>query len=196
MKVRNVVALLFAFCLLMTGALAPIGAQAKTQALYWTKTVQHLDWETATRVVQVERYRFRILHPKGRVTGFHTSVKQKSPHVRIVVRFPTYYQAPPPPPPSPFGTNCYSDTWEVTWYDDQGLTASGQYVFSGETAVGYDVPLGTHVYVPGVGWLIGLDREGPTGNPYRHADVWVTGPAQAAAFGLGNDYRTVRVCLP
>ncbi len=75
----------------------------------------------------------------------------------------------------------------VTEYCDYGVTASGRYVFSGEAAGGYDLPLWSRVTVAGIGSVVILDRIGF--RPYYHVDLW--NPSCGAAISFGSQYRMV-----
>lgn len=87
---------------------------------------------------------------------------------------------------------CYRETMLVTWYDNWGLMADGVETYPGAAAGGYDLPLGAHVSVPGVGQLVVHDREGA--RPWAHIDVFVPNAATASSMGLGADHREVTVC--
>jgi len=75
----------------------------------------------------------------------------------------------------------------TTMYCDYGVTASGQYVFTGEAAAGYDLPLRSRVSISGMGSYVILDRVGY--RPWLHVDVWTSSCGAAIAFG--TQYRHV-----
>jgi 3D (Asp-Asp-Asp) domain-containing protein len=106
---------------------------------------------------------------------------------------------PPPKPPDPppqtrsvtVNVGGYQQVWLVTWYSDCCQMADGNYVHPGAAACGYDVPLGTRVYVPGYGTVVCEDRIGY--DPWHHVDIW---DPSGSAHGLGSDSRTVTIYPP
>lgn len=80
----------------------------------------------------------------------------------------------------------YTEVAWITWYAATGYPmANGLYPSDGWAACSYDMPLGTRVYVPGVGMLTCGDRPGV--GLANHIDVYGYHP------GLGSDYRTITV---
>lgn len=98
-------------------------------------------------------------------------------------------QAPPAAPPttasvvviSPQGTSL--GTFVVTCYDLQGRTASG--APTSQITVAVDprvIPLGTHIYIDGVGTRVAQDTGGAIVG--KRLDIWEPTYAQCAAWGV------------
>lgn len=104
-------------------------------------------------------------------------------HTRITRRGPTRMGYNP----YPHVSSARGSVMLVTMYCDYGVTASGRYVFSGEAAGGYDLPLWSRVTVAGIGSFVILDREGF--RPWAHLDLWTSSCGAAIAFGA--QYRMV-----
>jgi 3D (Asp-Asp-Asp) domain-containing protein len=167
--------LLAALAVLVAALVTPStahGQQLASSTIYWTKTVQHLDWQTRTHVTHTEHYWYRIKHPSGKVVGLWTRIKQRSPHVRVIVTYPRF---------APKGY------WVVVWstgYSDQGLMSTGCCAGYGNVAVDPSVfPYGTRFYIPGYGNAVAADTNGrPMG---LWIDTWWPTYAQCLAW-TGN----------
>lgn len=80
-------------------------------------------------------------------------------------------------------------TFTVTCYDIHGQTATGDEAGPQSAAVDPSViPLGTHLYIDGVGYRVADDTGGAVQG--HHIDIWESSYSACAAFG--RQYRDVR----
>jgi 3D (Asp-Asp-Asp) domain-containing protein len=112
----------------------------------WIKCYQHLDWTTETKVLRTECHAYAIPREHRPVVGHWTKTVRQSPHVVRVTRYPTFVR--PQPHPAPQGRAMW--LW-VTGYCLTGYTATGTVPGSGTIASNV-LPMGTHVYVPSLGY--------------------------------------------
>lgn len=158
--------------------------------MYWTHFLLYLaltlSWHKPhhwTRCIVTSQSTHCTEYNINKITyGYWHHCKQHKHHITCIthpwlhphVSIPTHVSAPA----------YYVTPMLITYYTWTGsVMSNGIYPSVGWAACGYDLNMGTRVYVPGIGNLTCGDR--PGFQPYHHIDVY--------GISLGTGYRDVTV---
>ncbi|GAC1528710.1 MAG: hypothetical protein NVS2B16_36350 [Chloroflexota bacterium] len=157
---------------LLTGLfLTTATAHAAPLHIHWTQCTITTDHAGAGAMKRCTHYAMPRA-PRAR-TGTWKQCTTPAQHMTVCVTYPTFVVAPKTIPKTipvaPAGKGGYPML--VTYYLATGSPmANGIMPSIGWAACGYDLPLNTRVYVPGIGALTCGDRIGF--QPYQHIDVF------------------------